>query len=144
MAQDKLEATPSQLAYIEELKAKQLDLQHKLAETQNLLSDVEKRLNAAAVLFSVPHSALKAGTTPALFEMESEDVEDSTDLTAAVERLANKAPAPLTKSNLRAQLRSAGFPENRLGNYFYTVIKRLRESKRISVQSDGKIWKRPK
>ncbi|MEQ8281819.1 MAG: hypothetical protein RIC04_03530 [Parvibaculum sp.] len=144
MAHDKLDPTPSQLAYIEELKGKRSELQRKLAETQDLLSDVDKRLNAAAVLFSAPHSALKPEAVPEQFEMRSEDAEDSTDLTAAVERLANKAPSPLTKSNLRAQLRSAGFPENRLGNYFYTVIKRLKESRRISVQADGKIWKSPK
>ena len=58
---------------------------------------------------------------------------------AAVERLVLSAREPIAKAKLKDGLRREGFPEERLGNYFYTVIKRLKERRRISVRPDGSV-----
>ena len=143
MVQDKLSPTPEQLTYLDNLKTKEAELERGIAEMQGQLDAIKEQRAAAAVLFSAQHTVQRPEAS-SLFPIEPKEADDGKDLTAAVERIANDAPAPLSKTHVRAQLRRAGFPDNRLGNYFYTVIKRLKESKRISVQPDGKIWKSPK
>ncbi len=71
------------------------------------------------------------------------EAQNSRDLTAAVEEMANRAIEPLLKATIKDALRANGFPEARLQNYFYTVIARLKEAGRISVMDDGRLWRKP-
>src|SRR5260221_200749 len=51
---------------------------------------------------------------------------DPKDLTAAIEAVANDSPSPVPKRVLKQRLRDRGFAEDRLANYFYTAIMRLK------------------
>lgn len=63
------------------------------------------------------------------------------NMTAAIRRMANESPEPLTKKELKRRLLVDGYPESRLGSYFYTPIHRLKEMRQITVLEDGRIWK---
>jgi hypothetical protein len=60
------------------------------------------------------------------------------NLTEAVERIANKE-GPLTKKALKEKLSKEGFPDDRLANYFYTTIHRLKAKNKIYVGEDGSV-----
>jgi hypothetical protein len=55
----------------------------------------------------------------------------------------NSSPVPLTKAIMKSRLLTLGYPENRMGKYFYICVARLKNKKRIQVLHDGKIWKAP-
>jgi hypothetical protein len=57
----------------------------------------------------------------------------------AIEQIANTAPAPITKKELKKKLSGAGYGEDRLGAYFYTAIMRLKQKRKIAVLPDGRI-----
>ena len=57
----------------------------------------------------------------------------------AIERIVNATPEPMKKLRLKRRLIADGFDESRLGNYFYTTIKRLKDRKRIVVLDDGRV-----
>lgn len=57
----------------------------------------------------------------------------------AVVRIAIDHGKPISKADMRSELIQAGFPKERLGNYFYTVIARLKERQRIDVLANGDI-----
>ena len=143
MAQNKLTPTADQLALIEELKHDQMRFERDIAEAQRRFDEVSGQLKAAAVLFAMPSDVdhARPAQPQTLFQREADIQDDGSDLTAAVERIANNSPAPLSKKNMKQQLMRAGFPEKRLGNYFYTVIKRLKDTQRITILEDGRIWK---
>lgn len=92
-------------------------------------------LRAAEVLTEGLASMLATGHDPA------PEPPNPNDLTAAIEKLANEAPQPITKATLRDRLREQGFAEGRLVNYFYTAIMRLKKRGRIIVLRDGRVWK---
>jgi hypothetical protein len=60
-----------------------------------------------------------------------------------MEKIANAADKPLTKAAMKSRLQMLGVPEDQLGNYFYTVVLRLKKKDRISVLDDGRIWRAP-
>jgi hypothetical protein len=68
---------------------------------------------------------------------------DTESMIEAMATVANMADRPLTKSAMRSRLMTLGFPEDRMGNYFYTCVARLKGKKRISVLPDGRISKAP-
>lgn len=111
---------------------------HKLeivrSSTHQRLAEINKMLEAAAVL-SGEGSALPTSAEPT----RSEATDSSESMPDAIERIANQVPVPLTKAELRKQLAEEGFSRGRLGNYFYTCIKRLKERRRIHVMPDGTI-----
>jgi hypothetical protein len=130
----------------EEAEAKRL-----IAEGQRRLAEVGKKLDAAAVLTAIP-----AQTSPGEShddDAPSDDTHDAetseelprSNLTEAIERLANASARPLSRPDLRRMLAQEGFPESRLSNYFYTVIARLKKHGRITVKRDGSLGRaRPK
>jgi len=67
----------------------------------------------------------------------------SDNLMGTITELANNAPEPLTKAELRAQLIARDFPKVRVtSNYFYLALKKLEGKNKISVLPDGRIWRR--
>jgi hypothetical protein len=40
-------------------------------------------------------------------------------------------------------LAKEGFPPDRLANYFYTAIHRLKNKERVTVLDDGSVWRAP-
>lgn len=61
-----------------------------------------------------------------------------------LERIANEAPAPVPRTVIKKQMASLGFSDKQLGNYFYSVVARLKDSKRITVMGNGDLWGKPK
>jgi hypothetical protein len=126
---------------IAQWKREKDQLEREQAEIERKLTTVTEKIKAASILMgTLEDDAVEAFALAAPVEFDS----GAEDMTAAVERIANEATSALSKSDLKSQLRSRGFPESRLGNYFYTVIKRLKDHDRISVLDDGRIWKKPK
>ena len=119
------------------------------AEEQKLLQrlgEVREKLRAAAILSpqKVRHKAHPAyeGTpvgsgTGTLFA-PVEVPEDN--LTDAIERIANATNGPITKADLKEMLAKEGYAKDRLANYFYTAIHRLKNKNRITVTPTGSIW----
>jgi len=68
---------------------------------------------------------------------------DGDNLVAAIEKIANDAPRPVSKKELKKILAEQGFAADRLANYFYTAIHRLKTKERITVRADGSVWKDP-
>jgi hypothetical protein len=65
------------------------------------------------------------------------------NMTADIRRMANDAPEPLTRKELKKRLLALGYAPSRLTSYFYTPIHRLKEAKQITVLENGRIWKAP-
>lgn len=114
-------------------RGRKAELEGEIAQNQQELAVINRRLEAVAILSDSPPSE----------ETSSEDDERplraSEPMTDAVERILSQAGRPMTKASLKEMLASEGFERSRLGNYFYTVIARLKEKERITVRSDGRV-----
>lgn len=116
-----------------EWRLQKAELEKEIAQKRQELAVINRRLEAVAIL-SEPTPSDKS--PPKNDESPSRPDESMTD---AVERIVIEAGRPMTKADLKKALRSAGFEWSRLGNYFYTVIARLKEKERITVRSDGRV-----
>jgi hypothetical protein len=136
----------------------------KLAEWQHELTAIDQeinakqrrrqflaeRLHAAAVLMGGRADGL-AGTgeskaplqAETLFEAAKPAGAEHKAMIDAVEKMANESPRPITKGDVRKRLLEMGYPEGSLGNYFYTVVARLKGKNRIAVMPNGSIWRSP-
>jgi len=56
-------------------------------------------------------------------------------------RLANEAPEPITREEHKDQLRKLGFPEEKMKKPYIFAINRTADAGRITLLSNGKIWK---
>ena len=118
---------------VREWREKKAKLEREIADAETELVSVNRRLEAVSVI---------VGKQWPDDESASSEVGEDTyavSLIAAIERVANLSPEPLTKAQTKALLRQEGFQEERLGNYFYTCIKRLKDRRRIHVEPDGRI-----
>ncbi len=93
--------------------------QQKIAAARLILSEFE---------VGPPTNGTSHGTS------EGED-----NMTAAIESIANSLSAPISRSDMKDRLRERGFPEERLANYFYTAVGRLKGKNKITVTDDKKI-----
>ena len=116
-----------------EWRDKKAKLEREIADAETELVLVNRRLEAVSVIVGEHWPDNKSAS--------SEDSEDTSggNMIAAIERVANFSPEPLTKAQTKDLLRQEGFQEERLGNYFYTCIKRLKDRRRIHVLPDGRI-----
>jgi hypothetical protein len=131
--------TADQTAAIEGWQAERAELEKVISDAQKRLLEVNKRLDAAAVL-----SGAAAPHVIGLFGDEDEaGSEEGENLTSAIEEIANGSPVPVSKGDLKKLLAKQGFAASRLANYFYTAIHRLKRKGKITVRSDGSIWKAP-
>lgn len=108
-------------------------LEGQISGIQYELATITRRLEAVAILSEPAPSE----------EAPSEDDESPSRprelMTHAVERIVSQAGRPMSKASLKRALESDGFERSRLGNYFYTVISRLKNQERITVRSDGRV-----
>lgn len=143
---------------IEQWERESVELARKIADYQARLDDLRAKLKAAELFkpkklsnslsdfFSnpPPPPPLPYGgpldSAPIRQAVEAVASEDGDNLTAAIERIANSAARPVAKKALKQMLAKEGFAPDRLANYFYTAIHRLKAKNRISVLEDGSVW----
>ena len=119
-------------------KDRKTELESQIARIQQELATINRRLEAVAILSEPPDS-------------EGMPVEDDMPLLQpresmmyAVDRLVSQAGGLVSKRQIRRALANEGYPQSRLGSYFYTVIARLKERERIVVAPDGRVSAGPK
>ena len=109
-------------------------LKKEIAKKQAEAAEINAWLEAASVIM---------GGLPQGNEGEQEEVfavgSPPESMTEAVERLVRAAPKPLPKAVLKRLLQEEGFPPEKLDNYFYTVLKRLKDKQKIMVMKDGSV-----
>jgi hypothetical protein len=125
----------------DELAAKiaedQRRLAEKIAEDQRRLDELRSKLKAAAPF--MPRKQIRMPMLPGAREkQEAKANEVSDNMTEAIERLAHKQ-GPISRKELKRLLAEEGFPADRLANYFYTAIHRLKAKERISENDDGSL-----
>jgi hypothetical protein len=105
---------------------------------------LRRKAEAAAFLLGIDNNPnpqqLKPGpVTPA--PARPEPTAETTTMISAIADIANTSDKPVTKAAMKARLLALGFPKDRLGNYFYICVARLKRKHRISVLPNGNIWK---
>jgi len=111
----------------QELEAEMLSLQRELAVVSKFLEAVDMAgIEESGATFATPAN----GTA---------QHEEEGNMTEAVEQIVSKHGKPMPKAELKGLLRKRGFKEERLGNYFYTVIMRLKQRGKIKVERDGSV-----
>ncbi len=125
------------------------DLKRQISALQKELSEVEGDISAATRLRQ-RHSGQKElievqipriAPTEDKQRVQRPEIVRPETMTKALELVANTSPAPITKQELRGLLAEMGFDEQ--GPYLYSVIMRLKNRGKISVMSDGKVWRAP-
>lgn len=100
-------------------KEEKAELERRLAADQKKLAEVNRWLEAAAILVGDTENEERqpeaAGEVPEAKELEP--------MTAAVMRVIYRLRGA-DRHVIKTALREVGYPENRLGNYFYTVMAR--------------------
>jgi hypothetical protein len=125
---------------VEGWKAEEEAAKRQIAEGQQRLAEIRNKLEAVAVLTGSPVVG-----TPNLFQHEepakADGTDDSANMVEAVLDIIDNTEGPISKKRLRKMLANRGFPVGRLGNYFYTVVHRMKAKGRITVHEDGSIGK---
>jgi hypothetical protein len=105
--------------------------------------EASKKLEEAKLLRSRADAA-KLLLGPIVAPPEEGDFrEDPGSMIEAMATIANRSDRPLARATMKNRLLTLGFPDARMGNYFYTCVARLKSKNRITVTPDGKIWKAP-
>lgn len=65
--------------------------------------------------------------------------QDDDGLAASIIAIVKQAGGVIATKDLRARLRARGLPTRKLDNYYYTVIARLKDKKRIEVGPDKRV-----
>lgn len=114
------------------------ELESQITQNRQELATINQRLEAVAILSQSSDSEGVSGkdAKPTLPPDES--------MVDAVERIVFQAGGPVARAQLKKALAEAGYPKSRMGNYFYTLIARLKERERIVVASDGRVSAGPK
>jgi hypothetical protein len=115
------------------------DLAREIARDQARLDELRQKLKAAE--FFRPAPARTGLFAKMVAANDAGEAPDSDNMVAAIERLASGAQAPIPKKVLKHLLAQEGFASDRLANYFYTAIHRLKAKDRISVMANGDVWK---
>lgn len=125
------------------------ELAREIADDQVRLDQLRAKIKAAEFFRPAPSGRLsKLGFLNGKQENslpleESPPAPESDNMVAAIEHIANSAQAPVPKKVLKHMLAEQGFAADRLANYFYTAIHRLKSKERISVLENGSVWKDP-
>jgi hypothetical protein len=133
-------------ATVREWEAQAVDLERQAAKKLEEAKVLRARAQAGALLLGAaaespePKQPLDAET---LFDAARPAGADGKNMMEAVERMANDAASPINRPRLKQHLSEMGFPQGSLKNYFYIVISRLKEKKRITVLDNGDVWRAP-
>jgi hypothetical protein len=124
---------------IEEWRTEEKAAERLIVDGQQRLQAVRKKLDAAAVLAG--HMPAQKQQASPLFGEEDDKAPEAMNMVKAIEEIANGSAVPVNRHDLRRMLIQRGFPKDRMGNYFYTAVSRLKAAERISVRADGSVWK---
>ena len=109
-------------------------LEREIALKQRRLTLINGRLRAAGFLVRDDLPSQYGNATPL-------DPTKRVNLIDVIETIANESPHPISKAELRRGLVAMGLPLEKLNNYFYQAIRKLRSRGRISVLKNGKVWR---
>jgi hypothetical protein len=123
-----------------EWEKEKAQLEEEIAAKQRKHAFIVERLKAAAVLMEKGSNLQEP---IAADDGAKSNGADPSNLIHAVDLIANTSSRPISKHDVKKRLMEMGFPESRLGNYFYTTIARLKERQRNTVTSNGHIWRGP-
>jgi hypothetical protein len=126
-------------ALIDQAKTEKDKLEQDIANAQRKLGLVNQFLRLAAAYVDESEPEEPENTE----ESEQHNDLKPSNIMGWIARIANESPRPVPKAEMKIRLTSIGVPENRLGNYFYVAIDRLKKNGRISVLPDGRVWKAP-
>ena len=115
-------------------KKRKQGLETTIAEAQQELLTINRRLEAVAILTDG-----RPSDSPVPSAGHTNGSATTQSMTEAVEQIVGAVSEPMTKAALKEALLGRGFPQEKLGNYFYTVIMRLKQKRRINVGNDGKV-----
>ncbi len=101
--------------------------------------EISGRIAAFETLYGVPrrHLATQASEVHAAASDDLAAAVVDGNMTAAIEIIASEAEKRMSHKEMRGILRGLGFEEDRLGNYYYTAVHRLKGKGRISVDDNG-------
>ena len=123
---------------VERWKQRKDALQRTIADAQRELADINRRLDAVAILTG-ERVETERPAEPERPAPETPAQEPEEAMVDAITRIAHESQNPVPRSVLKDRLRSAGYAESRLGNYFYTAVSRLKQRNRIKVLPNGSI-----
>jgi hypothetical protein len=121
-------------------------LQREIAEKQTELASIQRARQAVsflAALNTVSTVGQKQKPSAIIDKSGQYNLIDGKNMTDSMADIVNSSGGPLTKKELRGRLAAFGFTKEQLGPYFYTVIMRLKERRKIHVLPDGRITKAP-
>jgi hypothetical protein len=126
-------ATPEQEAVYQAWLADREDLNQRIEAFEKTFGK-PKKIDFAAILSGNP-----------IPQASHPEITEDGNMTGAIEAAVN-APGyfPMDHKRMREYLFSLGFPEDRLGNYYYTAVHRLKERGRLAINEDKKIVKAEK
>lgn len=122
---------------IEMWRRRKVELEQELVDKQRELNGITKLLDAVSML--MPHGARPSMEVPPKTNGANHMAEPKEAMTDAIPRLVEAHGKPMSKAILKERLLESGFSRERLGNYFYTVIMRLKERGKIDVAKDGSL-----
>ncbi len=117
---------------IENWKKEKIELEAKIREHQAKLELTEKRLQAVALFIE------KTNEVPVLTEQTASSI-GNLSTTDAIVFVLRKSGTSLTAGEIRLALGREGYPKDRwgkTGGYFYAVLKRLADHKKIAKRGD--------
>ena len=121
------------LADVKGWQDKKNEIEGRVAALQNELSDINKKLDAAAVL-SPEAAQLRISTSAPTVRVSgngSAATSEQETLTAAVVRIIGNSANPMTAKQLRKALTNEGYENSQIGNYLYTVFSRLVKRRQV-------------
>ncbi|MGA9726439.1 MAG: hypothetical protein WBQ84_03105, partial [Methylocella sp.] len=111
-------------ALVKEWEDQAITLEKDLAKRQGELQSLRARIQAALVLLEP--IAIRDNHKLEPFESRPTAEAEGSNMIEAMATIANSSDKPLTKAAMKARLQVLGFPEERMGNYFYTCVARLK------------------
>ena len=135
--------TAEQREAIRHMEAEKVRLEKVIVDAQRALIPLNDRLHAVAILAG-PQPNNRPEPNGTMFdEKPKTETPAPTNMTEVVEKIANTSSDPVPRKQLRETLLAQGFTQDRLGNYFYIVIHRLKKKKRITINEDGSVGPAP-
>ena len=125
-----------------QIAAIQNEVEKRIAALQSDLADINKKLDAAAVL-SPEVAQLRISTSEPTVRVRvrlggngSAATVEEEPITVAVVRIIKNNPSPMTAKQLRKALINDGYENSKVGNYLYTVFGRLLKRRVIVRHGD--------
>ena len=117
-------------------------LVQQMGETKAKLDEVERKLAAAEIFIESVEAPVRKRTRarlpPDVLERLRHPPEPNLPMSLAALDVIRRHGGPMRTRLLKRHLLEAGYPENRLGNYFYTML--ARQLKRGNLEKGGEKY----